>query len=150
MSLSSELLATLKQELTQTKNWQEEVRCNSLRQLAVYLVSFTHPQYAFQFIGDVKNESRMPRGIQAIDNILNDDLMDDAEKIRDIKNILLKKNYDGQTEKRNNSWIRTDATHLTYCNMARAIASYEKQTKPELTFLNDFSDNCHQETALEC
>ncbi|ASQ45632.1 RNA-binding protein [Legionella clemsonensis] len=109
--------------LIKSYDWTEEVRFNWLRNFGKTLVFFQNPDYALEFDALNQAESLYPRGILAINGLLNRNCANEI-KIAGIKKILRDKGYDGEDEEK--SWLRTDNTHTVYGQLARMIANYEK------------------------
>ncbi len=136
MYTSSKLLAKIKQLTHRTEGWEKEVNYNWVRQFAYHLVCLMNPHLALQYISIAKYEFLMPKGIIEINRILDNKLLDEDNKIRCIKGVLLAKGYDGTKETNIESWLRTDVTHGVYCQMAKYIKDYE-QHLPELVVIEN-------------
>lgn len=109
--------------LIRSYDWTKEVRFNWLRNVGKTLVFFKNPEYALEFNALNQEESLSPRGILAINCLLNQNCANEI-KIAGIKKILRDKGYNGEDEEK--SGLRTDITHTVYGQLARMIANYEK------------------------
>ncbi|KTD47272.1 hypothetical protein Lrub_2194 [Legionella rubrilucens] len=122
---AEELLTTIHAIIAEEQQWQSQVRYNWVREFGKNLVMLMNPEYAVEFLKLAEPEFRLPKGIIAINQLLDDNDMLASRKIEGIKAILAAKGYDGMKEHK--SWKRTEATHGIYCRLAQQIRVYENQ-----------------------
>ncbi|MDI9818294.1 hypothetical protein [Legionella sp. PL877] len=120
-----EVLTNLR-KIIQSCDWTKEVRYNGIRQFSRMLVFFTTPDLVPPFEEAVKSEFLKPKGIIAMEKILEGN-MDDEEKITSIKSLLLEKGYNGDGGTK--SWKRTLKTHAIYGTLAKIIANYDNEQR---------------------
>ncbi|KTC99382.1 hypothetical protein [Legionella erythra] len=123
--LAEELLTVIQSIIAEEQQWQTQVRFNWVREFGKNLVILMNPDYAVEFLKLAEPEFQLPKGIIAINQLMNDKYMLPCTKIEGIKIILTAKGYDGVNEHK--SWNRTDATHGIYCRLAKQIREYEQQ-----------------------
>ncbi|QRN03316.1 hypothetical protein GH742_05235 [Legionella sp. MW5194] len=126
---AEELLLTIRSIIAEEQQWQSQVRYNWVREFGKNLVMLMNPEYAIEFLKLAEPEFRLPKGIIAINQLLDNNDMLACRKIEGIKVILAAKGYDGIKEHK--SWKRTDATHGIYCRLAEEIRVYETQCLQE-------------------
>ncbi|MDX1837312.1 hypothetical protein DIZ81_05205 [Legionella taurinensis] len=126
---AEELLTTIHSIIAEEQQWQSQVRYNWVREFGKNLVMLMNPEYAVEFLKLAEPEFRLPKGIIAINQLLNDNDMLACRKIEGIKAILAAKGYDGIKEHK--SWKRTETTHGIYCRLAVQIREYENQCLQE-------------------